>query len=315
MAANSVSSGIFGSLFLLYMAIALVVGALVLGWLAYNIVKFRARPGQPRPADAPVAGVVPAERGHPVWSYVMALVIGGIMFGLAFSTISAVHTLEVPPEEGDRLDIGLAGFQFGWRVTYVGEGGIPVAKVNEWTVPVDTAIVANVTSQDVWHNFALPGYRIRIDVVPGQTNHIWWKSANVETVEPVCVQLCGTNHALMKGVMHVVPKADFEAYLADETRAAYETFAKKNTVLNATFTSDALQVEGDARAGKAFAVNLTNGGSAEQLFTLHAPGAQAYSHVRIAPGQTAYLYGAGTAGEYALAAPGTPASAVIRAVS
>src|SRR5687768_5936959 len=98
------------------MAIALIIGGLVIGWLAYILVKYRARPESARPRDAPRAGILPAERGHPLWSYVMALLIAVIMFGLAFGTISATHDLETPPEGVEWLNVTVTGFQFGWRL-------------------------------------------------------------------------------------------------------------------------------------------------------------------------------------------------------
>ena len=264
---EGVSSNIFESLFTLYMVIALVVGALVLGWLAYILVKYRARPGSARPRDAPRAGVIPVERGHPIWSYIMALAIGGIMFGLAFSTISAVTTLETPPPDEEHLNLEIIGFQFGWRVVYRGEGGIPIAKINEWTVPVDTAVVANVTSQDVWHNFAIPSLRIRIDVVPGQVNNIWFKAHETDTIDPVCVQLCGNGHALMKSTMHIVSKEEYRAWIANQTSAEYAKLENGGQVVNVTydgaaFTRDAREVN----TTKAFAVRVVNQAPTEQTF-------------------------------------------------
>jgi len=259
-ATSSVSGGIFGELYYLYMAIALIVGGLVLGWLGYTLVKFRARPGQPRPRDAPKAGVLPAERGHPIWSYVMAIVIAGIMFGLAFGTISAVHTLEEAPHDVERVEAVVTGFQFGFRLTYPGEGGVPIAKVTDWTIPVETPIVADVVSADVWHNFAIPEFRIRIDVVPGQTNHIWWQAHETGEVYPVCVQLCGTGHALMHTNMKVVSKDEWRAYVAEESAKAYATLEKSGQLVNVTFDGAEFTIAPSEKfnATKAFAIRVVS---------------------------------------------------------
>lgn len=281
MAAKSVSSQIFGELFYLYMTIALLIGALVIGWLAYILVKYRARPESVRPRDAPRAGVLPAERGHPLWSYVMALVIAAIMFGLAFGTISATHDLETPPAEGERLNVVVEGFQFGWRLTYAGEGGIPIAKITDWTIPVDTPIVADVVSKDVWHNFALTEYRMRIDVIPGQTNHIWWQAHETGTIEPVCVQLCGVGHALMKTTMHVVSKEDWRAYVANQSEQGYAKLPiVKVTYDGATFRADNATVN----ITKPFAVRIDNMGATDERFTFGE------HETVLSPGQSGRLY-------------------------
>lgn len=288
MAETSVSGSIFSNLFWLYMGIALIVGALVIGWLLVALVRFRSRPGMARPADAPMAGFLSAERGHPLWSYVMALVIGAIMFGLAFGTINAVTALETPPEDGDRLEIAITGFQFGWRVNFTGEGGVIVTRVNEWTVPVDTAIVATVRSQDVWHNFALPAYRVRIDAIPGETNDIWWKATETGEVRPVCVQICGNGHALMKSQMHVVSKDDFRAYLQRESEVEYQKIERAGNVLNVTYDGASFSAESkQLNFTKPAAIRIANAGSAPERFTLGE------NVVEVAAGQTRMISLAG----------------------
>lgn len=285
MAADSVSSKIFGELYYLYLAIALAIGGLIIGWLFYILVKYRARPGSPTPRDAPRAGVLPAERGHPIWSYVMALVIAAIMFGLAFGTISATEELETPPEGVERVDALIEGFQFGWRLTYAGEGGVPIAKITEWRVPVDVPIVADVVSKDVWHNFALTEYRIRIDVVPGQTNSIWWQAKETGEVQPVCVQLCGVGHALMKTKMLVVSKEEWRAYVAEQSAAEYAKLEKAGQLVNLTYDGAGFAASNAiANATKAFAVRINNQGASEERFTFgdHA--------IALASGQTGLLY-------------------------
>ena len=301
MAAKSVSSQIFGELFYLYMAIALLVGGLVIGWLIYILIKYRARPEMARPRDAPRAGVLPAERGHPLWSYVMAILIAAIMFGLAFGTISATHDLETPPEGVERVDAVVEGFQFGWRLTYAGEGGVPIAKITDWTVPVDTPIVADVVSKDVWHNFALTEYRIRIDVVPGQTNHIWWQARETGTIEPVCVQLCGVGHALMKTTMHIVPKDEWRAYVSEQSTAEYAKLEKAGQLVNVTYDGAAFSAtNATVNATKAFAVRIDNQGAGEERFSFGE------HTLTLASGQTGLLYA--PVGATKLEALGTDAS-------
>src|SRR5882672_2785 len=131
---GSSGADLWNGLFFLYMGIALAVGALVVGWLLLSLVKFRWRPGQARPKDAPLPGVAPAERGHVLWVYVMAGVIGAIMFGLAFVSISATDTVEHPPDDARSVFVNVTGYQFGWIFDYTGQGGVPVHQVT----PSDT---------------------------------------------------------------------------------------------------------------------------------------------------------------------------------
>ena len=285
MAETSVSGSIWSGLFYLYLTIALLIGALVLGWLFYSMWKFRWTPGAERPADAPRAGALSPDRGHPIWSYVMAILIAAIMFGLAFGTISAIHEMETPPPEGDHLHVNVTGFQFGWRVNFTGSGGVEFGRANEWTMPVGVPIVANVSSQDVWHNFAIPEFRIRIDAIPGpDPTHIWFQATEVGDYQPVCVQLCGTGHALMKSTMHIVPKADFDAYLAAESQKEYDRLYKAGrNVVNVTYDG-AFAASASLEEGRPIVLNLTNAAPTTETFTLGA------HSITLAPGASGGLF-------------------------
>lgn len=275
---TSVSQGIFERLFNLYLIIALLVGALVIGWLLYSMWAFRARPDSPRPFDAPVPGILPAERGRALWSWVLAIGIAAIMFGLAFSTISAVDTLEKPPVDRQWQHHNVTGFQFGWKYNYTGVGGIPFQKIGSWTVPVDTVIVLNVTSQDVWHNYALTDFRMRVDAIPGEITKLWFEAKQTGSFPNVCVQLCGTSHALMKADMFVVSQAEYDAYLQKESKAAYEAFIRdagrnpaRGSVVHLNLTDGGVEPGAETlQPGKAVVFNVTNEGASPVTVTLGA---------------------------------------------
>lgn len=318
MAATSLSGDLWKSLYFLYFAIALLVGVLVVGWLTYCLVKFRSRPGMPKPVDAPRAGVITAERGHPIWSYVMAIGIAAIMFGLAFGTISAATQMEVPPKDVPGLHLDVIGFQFGWKVNYVGEGGIPFQRVNEWTVPVDTPVVMNVTSQDVWHNFALTEYRVRIDAIPGEVNRIWFQGTSLATIQPVCVQICGTGHALMKSTMHVVTADQFATYLQTESEKEYTRLAgqfdrdaSRGAARNATVSGQGVFLENATfTPGKPLILTVNNQGA--QTVTVTVEGATTSA---IAPGTVGRLYVVAPAADSLEVTTSSGASTTLKAVS
>jgi cytochrome c oxidase subunit 2 len=282
---TSISGGIWHDLFYLYLSIALVVGGLVLGWLLYSLWRFRSRAGVPKPEDHPRAGHLSGERGHPIWTYVMAIVIAAIMFGLAFGTISAVHELETPPPEGEHLHVNITGFQFNWKVRYETPSGLPFARVGDWTMPIDVPVVANVSSQDVWHNFAIPDFRIRIDAVPGQVNHIWFQATALGEYHPVCVQLCGLGHATMRSTMRIVDAAGFDAYMAAEAQREHDAFAKAGKrVVDATFDGATLTATSTSKATGPVIVRVENDGQDAQAFALGP------SHAVVSAGGVGFLY-------------------------
>lgn len=251
--AASLTTALWEDLFFTYMWIAVTVGGLVLGWLFYNMWKFRHRPDEPLPADAPKPGVISVERGSVIWVYVMAGAIAAIMFSLAFTTLSAVETIEHPPEGEPAIYHDVTGFQFGWRMNYTGEGNVPFSKSSPgdaFTVPVHNNIILNLTSDNVWHTFAMPDYRIRIDVIPGETNHLWFRPTEVGKTHAACVMICGTGHAQMRVDLEVVTQTEYDAWMHDESRAAFARLvARPSTVIaNASWDGSSLTVEPKAGA-------------------------------------------------------------------
>lgn len=225
--AGSVSTTLWSNIYYLYMAIALVVGGLVAGWCLYSMWRYRARPGQKRPADAPRAGYITRERGHVLGAYVMAGAIAAIMFGLAFSTIDAINIIEHPPENEPAVHIDVVGFQFGWQFRYYGEytnttsGQVETfsfTSVNDLRVPVDTVVTANVTSRDVQHVFGIPDYRIQIYASPGNTLPIWWKATETGKVPINCLRNCGVGHndMIKAATLTVLTKEEFATYMASK---------------------------------------------------------------------------------------------------
>jgi cytochrome c oxidase subunit 2 len=280
----SVSEERWQGLFYLYMAIALLIGALVIGWLLLSLVRFRARPGAPRPPDAPMPGVLQPERGTVLFSWIIALVIAAIMFGLAFSTIHAVDAIENPPPNEPSEHVVITGFQFGWKYNYTGEGGVPFQTIGEWTIPVNTVVLLDIKSQDVWHNYAFPNGRIRVDAIPGETNHLWFKATSLGDDRNACVQICGAGHATMKSVMHVDTKAGYDAFVHEQSERAYSRLAQRNLV-NATFDGTSLAIAGSSH-GAPTPVNVTNTGSAPASFHLQGSDAS----VTVQPGHSGWLY-------------------------
>lgn len=257
---RSLSGDLWEDLFTTYMIIALVVGGLVLGWLFYNMWKFRHTPGKPAPADAPKPGVIPAERGHVLWVYLMAGGIAAIMFSLAFSTLSAVETIEHPPEGEPWIQHDVTGFQFGWRMNYTGDGNVPFAKsspADAFVVPLNGNVVINITSDNVWHNFALPDYRIRIDVIPGEVTHIWFKPTELGKTHAVCVMICGTGHAQMRVDIDVVDPAAYDAWMHAESAKAYARLLARPATVVANGTWDGANFALEAKSNPTM-LNITN---------------------------------------------------------
>jgi cytochrome c oxidase subunit 2 len=74
-------------------------------------------------------------------------------------------------------------------------------------------------SEDVIHDFYVPAFRVKMDVVPGRYNTMWFRPTKAGKYHFFCSQYCGTNHAVMGGWVTVMDPAEYAAWLSGESGA------------------------------------------------------------------------------------------------
>jgi len=80
-------------------------------------------------------------------------------------------------------------------------------------VPVGKPIKIVLRSKDVIHDFFVPQFRARMNVVPGLVTYFWFTPTKTGTFEILCAQLCGVGHYAMRGTMIVDDQSTFDAWL------------------------------------------------------------------------------------------------------
>jgi cytochrome c oxidase subunit 2 len=190
-----------------YLATGGIVSLLVYGWFTWLLYKFRARDGSPDPEDVPKLGIVGKHRGDPRWTWFVTFGIFAILMGLTAGTINMVEFYENPEEGwGDGpLTVRVTAYRYYWEFEYP-DGN---KTFDELTVPINTIVILEVTTDDVWHNFAVPSLRLKIDAIPHQINVIWFDAPDVGEYPITCMELCGSEHASMTGDLILVEQ---EAY-------------------------------------------------------------------------------------------------------
>jgi len=209
LAAISNTAEIFNSLFDIFVALGLAVGAVVLGVIGYLVIKNRDRGlSVAESDDAPTLGRFPPERGK-LKDVLPSLVISSVILGvLVFGTFGALDTIQNPPE--DSMEVNVVGIQWAWKFTY--EDGRE--SLGELRVPAGEAVRLQVTSQDVFHNFGIPDFKIKIDAIPGRSNVIWFVAHEPGEYDIACFELCGTGHAFMKAKLIVMESTAFQTWQA-----------------------------------------------------------------------------------------------------
>ena len=71
-----------------------------------------------------------------------------------------------------------------------------------------------MASEDVIHDFSVPAFRVKMDVVPGHYNSMWFRPTKTGRYHFFCSQYCGTSHAIMGGWVDVMEPDEYAAWLA-----------------------------------------------------------------------------------------------------
>lgn len=170
---------------------------LALIWFSY---KYRRRPGNEGP-PAPTRTVLSLEIA---WT-IVPLVLGLTMFfwGAKIFVASAQ-----PPPDAIRIDI--VGKQWMWKA-YHANGR---REINTLHVPRGRPVRLRMISEDVIHDFFVPAFRTKQDVLPGRYTGLWFEASRTGRYHLFCAEYCGTNHSKMIGEVVVMEPARFAEWLA-----------------------------------------------------------------------------------------------------
>lgn len=95
-------------------------------------------------------------------------------------------------------------------------------------------------SVDVLHNFYVPEFRAKMDMVPGMVTFFWLTPTRIGTFEVLCAELCGVGHPQMRGIVIVDSTEDYQTWLASQ-----QTFSQ---LMAAAQTKETAQAENAAPA-------------------------------------------------------------------
>ncbi|MDT8427993.1 MAG: cytochrome c oxidase subunit II [Pseudomonadales bacterium] len=221
-------------------------------FMAYSIWRFRHKEGQKAIYEPENAKL---EIGLSVFTAigVIAMLAPGLLVWASFVTV---------PEEATEYEV--VGQQWQWSFRYPGADGVlgtvdvsHISEVNPFGVnpedpngqddilvkkpvmylPVDKPVKALLRSKDVLHNYTVPQFRVKMDLVPGTVSYLWFTPTEIGSYDILCEELCGIGHHVMRGTVNVVSESDYEAWLADQpTFAETSAMALARSDVNAGAT-------------------------------------------------------------------------------
>jgi cytochrome c oxidase subunit 2 len=87
-------------------------------------------------------------------------------------------------------------------------------------LPIGKPLKVLMRSIDVLHNFYVPEFRAKMDMVPGMVTYFWFTPTRTGTFEILCFELCGLGHPDMRGVVVVEEESDYQAWLQEQSTFA-----------------------------------------------------------------------------------------------
>jgi cytochrome c oxidase subunit II len=120
------------------------------------------------------------------------------------------NTRNVSPDN----PLGLNPDDPGGQDDVVIEGG-------ELHLPVGKPAKVLLRSIDVLHDFYVPEFRAKMDMVPGLVTYFWFTPTRTGAFEILCAELCGVGHPQMRGGVVVDTESDYQAWLQQQ-----KTFAQ-----------------------------------------------------------------------------------------
>jgi cytochrome c oxidase subunit II len=131
-----------------------------------------------------------------------------IFLGLFFWAAEVFFGMSQPP--ANATEIYIVGKQWMWKIQHP-DGQ---REINELHLPVGQPVKLIMTSQDVIHDFFIPAFRTKQDVVPGRYTTEWFTPTRPGQYHIFCAQYCGTDHAKMVGQVYAMEPAEHARWLA-----------------------------------------------------------------------------------------------------
>lgn len=200
-------------------------------FLAYSLYRYRARSGHSAHYEPENARL---EKRLTLWTGI------GIAGMLAPGLIAWNQYVTVPDEASV---IEATGQQWQWGFRFPGQDGVlgtaavahinadnpfglnpldPYGKddvlveTNELHMPIGKPVKMVLRSKDVLHDFYVPQFRAKMDLVPGIVTYFWVTPTRTGTFEILCAELCGVGHHAMRGTVVVESEADFNRWMGEQ---------------------------------------------------------------------------------------------------
>ena len=213
-----------------------VVFIAVILFMAYCIIKFRYKEGNR-------AEYEPENKKLEWW---LTILTGLGVAGMLIPGLFVWNQFVTVPKDASKIEV--MAQQWQWSFRYPGKDGVlgtseikfinddnpfglnpddpngqddVLVEGDDLHLPIDKPVEVLLRSIDVLHDFYVPQFRAKMDMVPGMITYFWLTPTRTGTFDIMCFELCGVGHYTMRGNVVVETKDSFEEWMSEQ-----ETFAQ-----------------------------------------------------------------------------------------
>lgn len=166
--------------------------------LIFFMIKYRRR--SPYEIPRPIAG---SHKLETLWSVIPFII------AMSFFVWGSQLYFEQSRPPKNAVEVYVVGKQWMWKIQHT----TGQREINQLHVPVGRKIKLIMTSEDTIHDFFVPAFRIKADVLPGKYVTQWFEATKSGTYHLFCAEYCGMNHSGMIGSVVVMEPAEFNNWL------------------------------------------------------------------------------------------------------
>lgn len=136
--------------------------------------------------------------------------LGLFMIVFVWGALLYFRVYNPPP---NAMNIYIVGKQWMWKAEHPGGQH----EINALHIPINKPIQLTMISQDVFHSFSIPAFRIKREVIPGRYTTVWFEATKAGTYHLFCTQYCGTAHSAMIGEIVAMQPEEYQAWTQTST--------------------------------------------------------------------------------------------------
>jgi cytochrome c oxidase subunit 2 len=159
------------------------------------------------------------------WEIVMIGIPTLLVAIFLYVNIKTINSVE-PDTKGRTPEVIITAHQWWWEANYPSAN---VTTANEIHLPAGKSILLKLLSSDVIHDWWVPQFGNKMDMIPSQENYLWLTIKQPGEYYGICSEFCGAQHAHMRIKVIAQTEKEYNNWLIQH----------RQPVTNTSFTSGA----------------------------------------------------------------------------